>query len=97
MGTKLLSFIGFILILIIHRYVLSNRRIAWLGSIVPIIYIIIISSMIINSDKSLSLFDYVPFILGFLLLIVFWGRGREDYNNKISKEIDSTKAKDKIK
>ncbi|MFP4921952.1 hypothetical protein [Staphylococcus coagulans] len=96
MSIKLLSFIGFILVLAIHRYVLSNNRFAWLGAIVPLIYIIGISVAIINSDKTLALFDYVPFILGLVLLLVFWGRGREDYNNKISKEIDSTKAKDKL-
>lgn len=90
MSIKLISFIVYILVLIIHRYVLSNKRPAFLGAIVPIIYIVGIGTAIIRSDTHLSLYDYVPFILGLILLLVFWMRGREDYHNKVTQSAENT-------
>lgn len=84
MSIKLISFIVYILVLIIHRYVLSNKKLAFLGAIVAIIYIVGIGTAIIRSDTNLSLYGYIPFILGLILLLVFWMRRREDYHNKVT-------------
>lgn len=80
--SKILYFFIFIFILMIHRYVLSNKKIALLGAIVPLIYITIIITSIYHSNKHLGIFDYAPFFLGLLLLLAFWIRGREEYHNK---------------
>lgn len=92
--SEILAIVLFLLVAAIHRYILSYRKQVWLGAIVPGIYVIFVIFVIMNSKHTLSFGDYIPFTVGFTILLAFWVDGHYSYQKKIEKELDSTKAKD---
>ncbi|WP_317608866.1 hypothetical protein [Staphylococcus epidermidis] len=86
--------VTFLIILAIHRYILSCREKVWLGAIVPIIYTIFVIFILVHTNHNLSLSDYVPFTLGLTILLSFWVDGHYSYKKKLEQELETTKAKD---
>ena len=83
-----------IIIAIIQRYVLSNNRYVWLGSILPIIFLVSIIGFIIYTKQGFNISNMLLIFFGTTILLGLWNAGHESYKRKIKKEYDVTKAKD---
>lgn len=81
-----------ILILVISHF-LSTRERAWLGAIVPTIYVIIIWRLLMTTELNFSE-GRLPILLGFTIFLGIWANGRESFKKKRKKELDKMKSYD---
>lgn len=82
------------LVLVAIHYILSSRKLAWLGSIIPIMYIILMAWLLQSTELKLFSSEILPFTLGFTILLGIWIGGRESYKKKQKEEIKKMESKD---
>jgi len=83
-----------ILILVISHFLATRER-AWLGAIVPTIYVIAIGILINTTKLKLISNDILPFFVGLIVFLGIWASGRESFKQKRKKELDKIE-KDRI-
>lgn len=69
------------------QYLLSRFGPSWAGSILTALWVIAIILVAVNGHMS-SWRDYLMATIGFLVLLVLWGRGIDARRQKIARETD---------
>lgn len=75
------------------QYLLSTRKKAFWGGILPILWIVFVVTMSIIKETFLKNMMFQSFIMLFILLCM-WDEGRKKVKSDQQKELDKMKAKD---
>lgn len=83
--------VGLAAVVILHRFVLSNRAQSWLGAIVPALWVIAV--VIFTTKGAMSSFqDWLLGAIGLLVLLVFWGHGQTTRKERLKRENERINA-----
>ncbi|MDK9865730.1 MULTISPECIES: hypothetical protein [Staphylococcus] len=76
------------------QYFMSRSRILFLGAIIPIIYVITMIVMYKENYITSTLLFVGLLIIGLIILLEQWSKGRKDTKNKQKSEIEKMKKRD---
>jgi len=83
------------ILLLIVQYFLSSRERTWLGAIIPIFFVLIISTSLMTGKLELnSNRDIILIILGLIIFLGVWAEGRSSLKKKRKKELEKIKSYD---
>lgn len=73
---------------------LSSRKQVWLGSIIPVLYLVGVIIFFIKTNTSFFSKDIIPFTLFFTIMLGAWISGYESHKRKEKKELNKMKSHD---
>lgn len=78
----ILFLIGSVFALLLEKYIFANNRHAWMGAIIPIISISIVTWLLVSAQMTWGLTDLIIGALLVFFNFIFWSQGLALYQRR---------------
>ncbi|MFD1472363.1 hypothetical protein [Companilactobacillus mishanensis] len=77
-----LILLGSIIALLMEKYIFANNKRAWLGAIIPISSIILVTWLLVSARMTWGLADLIIGALFVFFNFIFWSQGNSLYHRR---------------